>query len=702
MNYDRETMRHLIEQASIVLGEFFVHLQQKTARHAFDPMVALRLLKSRVDSDEIDSDEFHKEMFDIFRRLKDNHTRYSLAEESWATMPFSIEKYYEQPRRGDAKRSIGRKPVYVISHISKALRRLAPQGFKKGTRVTHWNGVPMERVIEIVGDQFWGANVPATLAQGMLYLTRRPLDRSPEPAEQWVDVRFRVGDRSSTRRFKWRKDESLVSKVPEKPYSPGRSGMDRVLRRAQESKKVLATRESSTDRRRARTLLRERFGVSKLVRGSFFRWANLTFNKRRYGYVRIYEFLALDDVGIGAAFEEFTEVLGRCGGDGLILDIRENPGGDIRLADAMLQSLTGRKLERSLFQFRNSRRVVDMVENNPLLSPWKDSLKEAAETGAPFSQGIPIGEFQPPRRGPAYRGRGPIVLIVDALCYSASDMFAAGFQDNGIGTIIGVDSRTGAGGANAWPYETLQQYANFLFAFRVPRPGRRPTQQEIRRELEKHPEIRLANNQLRGPEARVDPDDGLTFTWLLTGRNNGGSLNYGIHYSPDLDTERAIVISYGRDGLLKPLPKEVAIEVSVRRAIRSGQRSGFAIEDVGVEPDLRHYTTRNDVLYDNVDLLQFAIDHLASKLDIERSPKGTKIRVSSRNLERVTVEALSASGTLLRKWTPKKWSARGEIVRKISLPAFNRIRAVGFRRNEVVRERQKQAGEFRNAPIAEA
>ena len=38
---------------------------------------------------------------------------------------------------------------------------------------------------------------------------------------------------------------------------------------------------------------------------------------------------------------------------------------------------------------------------------------------------------------------------------SAADLFAAGFADNGIGTVISVGRATGAGGANVWWADTL-------------------------------------------------------------------------------------------------------------------------------------------------------------------------------------------------------------------------------------------------------
>jgi C-terminal processing protease CtpA/Prc len=46
--------------------------------------------------------------------------------------------------------------------------------------------------------------------------------------------------------------------------------------------------------------------------------------------------------------------------------------------------------------------------------------------------------------------------VSDALCYSATDLFAAGFQDHQIGPVLGVDPNTGAGGANVWEYGDLR------------------------------------------------------------------------------------------------------------------------------------------------------------------------------------------------------------------------------------------------------
>src|SRR3712207_4451464 len=81
-------------------------------------------------------------------------------------------------------------------------------------------------------------------------------------------------------------------------------------------------------------------------------------------------------------------------------------------------------------------------------------MERALETGAIFSSAFPITPVDGAnRRGQRYSG--PVVLVTDARCYSATDIFAAGFQDHGIGDVLGVDDNTGAGGANVWEHRLL-------------------------------------------------------------------------------------------------------------------------------------------------------------------------------------------------------------------------------------------------------
>jgi hypothetical protein len=93
------------------------------------------------------------------------------------------------------------------------------------------------------------------------------------------------------------------------------------------------------------------------------------------------------------------------------------------------------------------------------LGPWVDSMDQALETSEVFSSAFPITPVDGANAiGQKYHG--PVLLITDAGCYSATDIFAAGFQDHEIGPVLGVDDNTGAGGANVWTHSLLKQLAD--------------------------------------------------------------------------------------------------------------------------------------------------------------------------------------------------------------------------------------------------
>ena len=142
--------------------------------------------------------------------------------------------------------------------------------------------------------------------------------------------------------------------------------------------------------------------------------------------------------------------------NGLILDVRGNGGGNILCAEELLQLLTPNTIEPTLLSFINTPLTLEICTRNDFVGEWRPSIGQSVETGEAYSQGLallPLAEYN--QLGQRYRG--PVVLVTDPLCYSATDIFAAGFQDNHIGPILSAGGRTGAGGANVWDHELLRQ-----------------------------------------------------------------------------------------------------------------------------------------------------------------------------------------------------------------------------------------------------
>ena len=86
---------------------------------------------------------------------------------------------------------------------------------------------------------------------------------------------------------------------------------------------------------------------------------------------------------------------------------------------------------------------------------------EASTTGSIFSGGYPTTSRDEANDvGQIYHG--PVALVTDALCYSATDLFVPGFRDHKIVTILEADRNTGARSANVWNYYDVQEILNIL------------------------------------------------------------------------------------------------------------------------------------------------------------------------------------------------------------------------------------------------
>ena len=187
-----------------------------------------------------------------------------------------------------------------------------------------------------------------------------------------------------------------------------------------------------------------------------FRARTVDLNGSSYGHIHIRTFYVPDADGFA---QEFVRLLEQIPETGLILDVRGNGGGNIWAAERLLQTMTARLIEPEHLQFVVSPGTLDLVRHNPAgsqieLDKWRPSIEEAVETAAVYSQAFPLTDPQS-CNAIGQRYYGPVVLVVDGNCYSATDMFAAGFQDHKIGKVLGVSSNTGAGGANVWEHWLL-------------------------------------------------------------------------------------------------------------------------------------------------------------------------------------------------------------------------------------------------------
>jgi Peptidase family S41 len=456
-----EERRLLVEQALVLLEQNFVHLPLKAAMHAVNPVQRLRLLRIRLErqtSETMDPEWlFHAELSGIFHSVRDLHTNYLLPSPfagKVAFLPFRVEEYFD-----DAGAS-----HYVVAGM---VQGFSAPGFGPGAEVTHWGGIPIDRAVDLNAARFAGSNAAARHSRGLQSLTVRPLVIHLPPDEEWVTVSY-VGTDGAEHELRqpWLVTENLppfVGDLNQVATTAACLGVDLDADEASRARTLLFAPQVAGQAQATEppALTTTPAAVGQDVPTSMpgvFRARSVETASGTFGHLRIFTFSVSDPVGF---VEEFVRLVSLLPPDGLILDVRGNGGGHIFASEFTLQTLTPKRIDPEPVQFiatplnlRICRKHKDNPTNQIDLGPWFRSLDQATETGTTFSAAVPIT----PQDGANAIGQqyeGPVVLITDARCYSATDIFAAGFQDHAIGPILGVDDNTGAGGANVWTHGLL-------------------------------------------------------------------------------------------------------------------------------------------------------------------------------------------------------------------------------------------------------
>jgi hypothetical protein len=447
----RKDRLRIVEQALLLLNMNYVHLPLKRAMHAVDPIQRLKLLRFRlleVKESELPSEmQFHQRMIEIFASTRDLHTMYLLPspfKDQVAYLPFLIEHYFERNRGGRTEKFMVSR---VVTEFYQSIPNAGPEVlfFEPGVEVLYWNGVPIRRAIEINGETQAGSNIEARFARGLDNLTIRPLETSLPPDEAWVDLTYRSRTGGTlTLRQEW-----LV-------HATGSAGTTPLASRSSKKKRAAIDVKKTKINQMRQTLFAPREVRVRTSMEQAFNAEIRTVDGREFGYIRLFSF----DVAEPDKFvKEFVRVLQSDGfpQEGLIIDARSNGGGEIRAGERLLQLFTPRRIKPELFEFINSPLNLEICRQAPKqwdLSRWAESIAEAVVTGATYSSGFPFDSDESCNDiGQVYHG--PVVLITDALSYSTTDIFAAGFQDNEVGEILGTSDNTGAGGANLWWYKDL-------------------------------------------------------------------------------------------------------------------------------------------------------------------------------------------------------------------------------------------------------
>jgi C-terminal processing protease CtpA/Prc len=489
----RDDQKAIVEMAIVLLEQAYVHLPLKVAMHAVNPIRRLRILQNRLEEsgpDRINHElNFHEEMLNIFTSLRDLHTNYLLPHpfsKCTAILPFFVESYVKDTHQATSRKR-QREMQFIVTgilspdqlkdYLPPNFKFHIPATFKRGVEITYWNGVPMQRAVDINAHKKAGSNSAARFKRGLEDMTIRPMDASLPPDEEWVVIGYRTEDGQD---LEYRQEWLIVlpntngvrKEVAKKDAKSTMSdyslkiGMDLTTDRVRKMKQIMFAPQHVIESERILSkarfvldLVKEAESLASVIKGVF----KAKKISEDIGYIRIYTFSGEkpDTISHGewidAMVEEFRRLIMKLPKKGLIIDVRGNGGGYIPFAERILQFLTPQEITPEPYSFVSSPLTLELTQifsSDPDYKYWNSSISEALTTGSIFSGGHPLTDIDEMNSvGQVYHG--PVILVTDALCYSATDLFAASFQDHKIGEVLGVDENTGAGGANVWKYDDL-------------------------------------------------------------------------------------------------------------------------------------------------------------------------------------------------------------------------------------------------------
>lgn len=424
--YNLETKKLVFNQAKLALTDIFVHrdVKIKDFGPVADPLPKLNALESKLST--ISDTNFHKSLTDIFIGLKDLHTMYHLPK------PFSCYESFLPLRFKYVNIGPGKKAFAVTDvHTKKEVLDLLPETFSvaPGDLVISYNGVPLYQAVQKKMSETYGANSEAQfrLAQDDLRYYGHGVDQLP--TGDFVDLEF---ENAQGQRYK--------HKLPWITYTD-----DDCIKPAPAILPI-------------KTMKMKRMGSFKGdTEEPILYWHINSPSFGNFGYIELTSFnpqvLSNAETVIKIQNLLLNELRDT---DGLVIDLRDNNGGQIPLAEKIVQLFSPREVFPLQYILKNSETNYVYFKKSDIEDPFTALLVAARKLGTSFTTSESISEKEEINDlGQAYFK--PVAVFVNSKCYSSCEVLAAQMQDHEVGTIFGEDLQTGGGGANVYNLDKILQ-----------------------------------------------------------------------------------------------------------------------------------------------------------------------------------------------------------------------------------------------------
>ncbi|KAI8808935.1 hypothetical protein BJ742DRAFT_255770 [Cladochytrium replicatum] len=407
----------------------------------------------------------HNTMSKMFRSLRDLHTNYYYpVPHGCATVFLPIR--FELSRTSDPIKDA--KPV-VFSRSSTQITNVLTPGvadIQFGDVLELYDGKTFAQLYDLLQDEPGGTNPSGGYRRLVDFLANRNGRLLPFPATDSVELQFARYDDSGAfvKRFTitlpWlisfststcEPTVALVNGDPIKPPSGTDGSRESIADAKQEAKKPIMKNDDFEH------LLSfypdEGYSIQYTATPSaVLSWTKYRTSSCNIGIIRLTSFQPAEPLyQTREIINLFQSLLVNqlADTDGLIIDITNNGGGYVFIADDLPQLF----LRRGEFRTGGFKGLVTpentayVAQTNSPTSAFYLAYQKALANGDKYTEPI---AFTPKEEtnalGTAYIK--PVVVYNNGRCYSACDLFSSYMQDNDLAFVIGEDGETGAGGAN--------------------------------------------------------------------------------------------------------------------------------------------------------------------------------------------------------------------------------------------------------------
>lgn len=455
-DYTDEEKQLVADQAYILADQLYVHRALKI--QAFGPGVdpVARLLNIKKIAKTLTPEQLNDAIGEVFQDQRDLHFQF--------IRPAPISNWSAWLPTSFAFVKVGDSSQTIVATVSKAAKARFPEisQIHMGDRVLTYDGMNMEDALKMAGALGSGANDDAWRSRAIEILSFRNFSDQKIPEKNSVTLLLeRHNGEQYTIELPWLAYEEI------KVEDISGSATEHKNRKA-----VISWTDALNDYQVKYNKLFRRYSTEHNSSPSMLGLSGLgatddktifkgivTTSSGRFGFLRFDSFMPTLPVLSAIAMIRTILIKDFADTDGLIIDIRDNGGGNITYADMLVQLFSSENIQptrMTILATPLNQELFD-VGNLGTTTEWSQAIANARQKNETLSKPIDITSVGLANNIGQYWFK-PVALLTNANCYSACDLFAASMQDHNSATIIGEDHTTGAGGAN------VMEHKNFISA----------------------------------------------------------------------------------------------------------------------------------------------------------------------------------------------------------------------------------------------